>query len=74
VSQTVQRQTNQTSAWLMSSGAVVGVLGAIVKKHAATIGELIGLRRVGGHLGPLAVHSPAGLNSDDAGRRRPIGR
>jgi voltage-gated potassium channel len=47
VSQTVQRQTNQTSAWLMSSGAVVGVLGAIVKKHAATIGELIGLRRSG---------------------------
>jgi hypothetical protein len=47
VSQTVQRRTNQTSAWLMSSGAVVGVLGAIVKKHAATIGELIGLRRSG---------------------------
>jgi hypothetical protein len=45
VSQTVQRQTNHTSAWLMSFGAVVGVLGAIVKKHTATIGELIGLRR-----------------------------
>ena len=45
MSQTVQRQTSQMPAWLMSSGAVVGVLGAIVKKHAATIGELIGLRR-----------------------------
>jgi voltage-gated potassium channel len=29
----------------MSSGSVVGVLGAIVKKHAETIGELIGLLR-----------------------------
>jgi voltage-gated potassium channel len=29
----------------MSSGAVVGVLGAIVKKHAETIGELIGRLR-----------------------------
>jgi voltage-gated potassium channel len=28
-------------AWLMSSGAVVGVLRAIAKKHAETIGELI---------------------------------
>jgi voltage-gated potassium channel len=45
MSRTVQRQTNQMPAWLMSSGAVIGVLGAIVKKHAATIGELIGLLR-----------------------------
>jgi len=42
MSQTVQRQTNQMPAWLMSSGAVVGVIGAILKKHAETIGELIG--------------------------------
>jgi voltage-gated potassium channel len=42
MSQTVQRQTNQMPAWLMSSGAVVGVIGAILKKHAETVGELIG--------------------------------
>ena len=42
MSQTVQRQTNHMPAWLMSSGAVVGVIGAILKKHAETIGELIG--------------------------------
>jgi voltage-gated potassium channel len=47
MSQSVQRQTNQMPAWLMSSGTVVGVLGAIVKKPAETIGELIRLLRSG---------------------------
>ena len=42
MSQSVQRQTNQMPAWLMTSGTVVGVLGATVKKHAETIGERIG--------------------------------
>ena len=45
MSQTVQRQTNQMPARLMSSGAVVGVVGAIVKKHAEKIGELMGRLR-----------------------------
>ena len=45
LSQTVQRQTNQMPAWLMSSRAVVRVVGAIVKKHAENTGELIGLLR-----------------------------
>ena len=45
MSQTVQRQTNQMPAWLMTSGAVAGVVGAIVKKHAENIGELIRLLR-----------------------------
>jgi voltage-gated potassium channel len=45
MSQTVQRQTNQMPAWLMSSGAVIGIVGAIVKKQAENIGELIGLLR-----------------------------
>jgi voltage-gated potassium channel len=45
MSQTVQRETNQMPAWLMSSGAVVGVVGAIVKKQVENIGELIGLLR-----------------------------
>ena len=42
MSQSVQRQTNQMPAWLMTSGTVVGVLGAMVKQHAETIGERIG--------------------------------
>src|SRR5215207_5326121 len=45
MTQTVHRQTNQMPAWLISSGAVVGVVGAIVKKHAEKIGELIGRLR-----------------------------
>jgi voltage-gated potassium channel len=45
MTQTVHRQTNQMPAWLMSSGAVVGVVSAIVKKHVENIGELIGLLR-----------------------------
>jgi voltage-gated potassium channel len=45
MSQTVQRQTNQMPAWLMSSGAVVGIVGATLKKHAEKIRELIGLLR-----------------------------
>jgi voltage-gated potassium channel len=42
MSPTVQRQTNQMPAWLMSPGAVVGVAGAIVKKQAENLGERIG--------------------------------
>jgi hypothetical protein len=45
MSQTVQRQTNQMPAWLMSSGAVVGNVGATLKKHAQKIPELVGLVR-----------------------------
>jgi hypothetical protein len=45
MSQTVHRQTNQLPAWLMSSGVVIGIVGAIVKKQAESIGELIGLLR-----------------------------
>jgi voltage-gated potassium channel len=45
MSQTMQRQTNQMPGWMMSSGAVIGIVGAIVKKQAENIGELIGLLR-----------------------------
>jgi hypothetical protein len=44
-------------AWPMSSGAVVGVLRAIAKKHAETIGELI--ERMRSEL-PIGVMPPAG--------------
>jgi voltage-gated potassium channel len=45
MTQTVQRQTNQSPAWLMSSGAVVGIVGAILKKPAEKVRELVGLLR-----------------------------
>ena len=47
MSQTVQRRRHQMPAWLMSSGAVVGVVGATVKNRAEAIGELIGRQRSG---------------------------
>jgi hypothetical protein len=72
MSQTVERQTNQMPAWPMSSGAVVGIVGAIVKKPAEKIRELIGLlprppQTLAGR------HSLAGRYSFGAGNRRPIG-
>ena len=51
MSQTVQRQTNEMPAWLMFSGAVIGIVGAIVRKHAENVGEFLGV------LGSRAVTS-----------------
>ncbi len=42
MSQTLPRQTNQVPAWLIFSGVVIGIVGAIVKKHAENIAELVG--------------------------------
>jgi hypothetical protein len=42
MSQTLPRQTSQVPAWLMFSGVVIGIVGAIVKKHAENIAELVG--------------------------------
>ena len=75
MSQTAQRQTNQMPAWLMSSGAVIGIVGAIVKKHARISANSSGCCAVSRHLGPLAGrHSVAGRNSVGVGNGRPIGR
>jgi hypothetical protein len=41
MSQTMERQTNQMPAWLVFWGAAIGVVGAILKKHAESIGEFI---------------------------------
>jgi hypothetical protein len=41
MSQTVQRQTNPIPAWLVFSGVDIGIVGAIVKDHAESVGELI---------------------------------
>ena len=43
MSQTAQRHTSQMPAWLMSSGAIAGTVGAILKKNVEKIRELIGL-------------------------------
>jgi hypothetical protein len=41
MSQTMQRQTNQVPAWLVFGGGVIGIVGAIVTKHAESVGEFI---------------------------------
>jgi hypothetical protein len=41
MSQTVQRQTTPIPAWLVFSGVVIGVVGAIMKDHAESVGELV---------------------------------
>ena len=51
MSQTVQRQTNEMSVWLLFSGVVIGIVGAIVRKHAENVGEFLGV------LGSRAVTS-----------------
>ena len=51
MSQTVQRQTNEMSVWLLFSGFVIGIVGAIVRKHAENVGEFLGV------LGSRAVTS-----------------
>jgi hypothetical protein len=41
MSEAIQRQTGQTAAWLLFSGVAIGVVGASVKKHAESVGELV---------------------------------
>jgi hypothetical protein len=41
MSEAKQRQTGQTPAWLLFSGVAIGVVGASVKKHAESVGELV---------------------------------
>jgi hypothetical protein len=41
MSQTMQRQTNPMPVWLVFCGGVIGVVGAIVTKHADSVGEFI---------------------------------
>jgi hypothetical protein len=37
----MRRQSGQMSAWLVLSGVAVGVVGASVKKHSESVGELV---------------------------------
>jgi hypothetical protein len=41
MSQSMQRQTNQMPVWLVFCGGVIGVVGAIIKNHAESVGEFI---------------------------------
>jgi hypothetical protein len=43
MSQTMQRQTNEMSVWLLFAGVVIGIVGAIVRKHAENVGEFLGV-------------------------------
>jgi hypothetical protein len=41
MSQTVQRQTNQTPVRLVFWGVAIGLVGAILKEHSGSVGELL---------------------------------
>jgi hypothetical protein len=41
MSQTLQRQTDQMSVWLLFLGVVIGIVGAIVRKHAENVAEFL---------------------------------
>jgi hypothetical protein len=41
MSEAVQRQSGQMSAWLVFSGVAIGVVGASVNKRAEDVGELV---------------------------------
>jgi hypothetical protein len=41
MSEAMQRRTGQTPAWLVFLGVAIGVVGASVKKHAESVGELV---------------------------------
>lgn len=42
MSEAMQRHMGPMPAWLMFSGATIGIVGASVTKHAETIGKLVG--------------------------------
>lgn len=42
MSEAMQRRRGQMPAWLVFSGVAIGVVGASVKKHAESVGELVG--------------------------------
>jgi hypothetical protein len=43
MSQTLQRQTNQMSVRLVFWGVAIGVVGAILRKHAENVGDFVGV-------------------------------
>ena len=41
MSEAIQRHTGQMPVWPVFSGVAIGVVGASLKKHAASVGELV---------------------------------
>jgi hypothetical protein len=59
MSQTLQRQTNQGSVRLVFWGVVIGLVGAILRKHAENVGEFVGVLGSRGVISDLVTASPA---------------
>ena len=53
MSEAMQRRRGQMPAWLVFSGVAIGVVGASVKKHAESVGELVG--PLGSRISDVAV-------------------
>jgi hypothetical protein len=61
MSQTMQRQTNQMPVWLVFCGGVIGVVGAIVTKHAESVILALCAREGASDLAAAIVPSDWGL-------------
>jgi hypothetical protein len=59
MSQTLQRQTNQASVWLVFWGVAIGVTGAILRKHAENVGEFVGVLGTRAATSDLVTAAPA---------------
>jgi hypothetical protein len=60
MSEAMQRQTGQTPAWLLYSGFAIGVVGASVKKHAESVGELVAALATPTYSSDIAVAAALG--------------
>ena len=59
MSQTLQRQTNQMSVRLVFWGVAIGVVGAILRKHAENVGEFVGVLGSRAATSDLVTAAPA---------------
>jgi hypothetical protein len=59
MSQTLQRPTNQMSVWLVFWGVAIGVVGAILRKHAENVGEFVGVMGSRAATSGLVTATPA---------------
>ena len=63
MSEAMQRQTGQTPAWLLFSGVAIGVVGASVKKHAESVGELVAALATRTYSSNVAMEAALGQGS-----------
>jgi hypothetical protein len=59
MSQTLQRQTNQMSVRLVFWGVAIGVIGAMLRKHAENVGEFVGILGSRATTSDLVTAAPA---------------